>query len=74
MVIDLSLVVALWIVGGEETMGDFVLGTEACYLPAHKIGSIVRDNCVRKPACQRNLTICCPVTSERGTAFTHLVK
>ena len=44
MVADLSLAVALWIVGSEEPVGDLVLGAQARHPPARKVGSVVGDD------------------------------
>jgi len=43
-VADLSLAIALWIVGSEESMGDLVLGAQARHLPACKVGPVIRDD------------------------------
>ena len=79
MVVDLDLAIALWIVGGGESVGDLVLEAEARYLPAREVGPVIGDDDMRKSKantmfCQRNLTICCHVTWERGTPSTHFVK
>jgi len=39
-VADLSLVVALWIVRGGESVGDLILGTKASYLSAREVGPL----------------------------------
>ena len=49
MVADLGMVVALWIIEDEETVGDLILETEACYLLTHEIGPDVRNDGMRKP-------------------------
>ena len=54
-------------------MCNFVLGVEVHHMLAHEVGSIVRDNGIRKPEATNNvfhriLTICCSVTSENDTA------
>jgi len=73
-----GLAVALWIVRGEEPVGDLILGTEARHLLARKIGPIVGDDGMKPMRhtifCQKNLTICCPVTSESDNASPQLVK
>jgi len=66
--VDLSLTIALRIMRSEKSMGDLVLGTEVGYLLAKFIplsemmiwGSLKRHSIF----CQRNLTICCTVSSE----------
>ena len=60
-------------------MGDLALDAEADYLLAGKVCSFVGMIVWGSPKrhtifCQRNLVICCPVTSESGTVSTHLVK
>ena len=60
-------------------MGDVVFGVEAGHLLTGKISSIVRNDSVGIPKlhtifCQRNLTICYPLTPESDTASIHLVK
>jgi len=77
--LQISATIALRIIKCEESMGDFILDAEAGYLLAGKVRSVVGDDGVGYPKrhtmfCQRNLTICCPVTSERDTALTHLMK
>ena len=49
MIVGLSLVVALWIVGGREPMGDLVLETKAHHLPSREVASVVGDDDTRKP-------------------------
>ena len=61
-------------------MSGVVFGAEAGYFFAGEVGSVVEDDSMGNPEaaytmfCQRNLTICCPLTSESGTASIHLVK
>ena len=78
-VADFSLAIALRITRCRESMGDLVLGVETGYLLAGKVCSVVGDDGVGEPEathyfCQRNLIICCPMTSESGTVSIHLVK
>jgi len=76
---DLRLAIALRIIRYGESVGDLVHGTKVGYLFAGKVYSIIGDDGMKEPEatpmfCQRNLTICCLVTSKSGTALIHLVK
>ena len=55
MIADLSLAVALWMVGGGESEGDFVLGAETHHLPAREVGPIIRDDDMWKSKAAHNI-------------------
>jgi len=42
-VVDLGLVVALWIIGGGESVGELVFRTAVLHLPACEVGFVVGD-------------------------------
>ena len=75
----LAWTLPLRLIGREESMYDLVFGTETGHMLAGRIRSAVGYDGIGSPKrhlmfCLRNLTICCPMTSENGTASTYLVR
>jgi len=79
MIDDLSLTIALRIIGRGESIGNLILSTDAGtflllkFIPL--LGILVWGSPKRHTIfCQRNFITCCPMTSESGTASTYLMK
>jgi len=80
VIVDLCLAFALWVVGGGEPVGDPILGAEVRHILACEVGSIVRDNGMRKPEATNNVLskefhyLLSRDFRERHRLYIHLVK
>jgi len=47
----------MWMVGSGELVNDFIIGAEACHLPAHEVGHVVGDDGMRKSEMTCNILL-----------------